>query len=153
MGVFNGIVTGNCTEIIEYTDSSQTAVCNLASIALCKMVVEDESGARVFDMDQLERMTRILVRNLNKIIDINVYPVMEASKSNKLHRPIGLGVQGLADAFAMLCIPFDSEEAAVLNRHIFEALYFAAVDESCRLAERDGCYASFEGSPASMGQL
>jgi len=101
----------------------------------------------------LQRVTRILVRNLNRIIDINVYPIMEAERSNKLHRPIGIGVQGMADAFAMLHLPFDSPEAIALNRDIFEAIFYAAVDESCKIAERDGPYASYEGSPASLGQL
>jgi ribonucleotide reductase alpha subunit len=144
-GMFNGILTGNCTEILEYTDNEQTAVCNLASIALNKMVTLE----RAFDFDKLERATRLLVRNLNRIIDINVYPVYEGERSNKLHRPMGIGVQGLADAFALMKIAFESDEARKLNKDIFETMYYAALSESCALAEREGPYASFEGSPAS----
>jgi ribonucleotide reductase alpha subunit len=124
-------------------------VCNLASIALNKMV----TGDRAFDFEKLDRATRLLVRNLNKIIDINVYPVYEGERSNKLHRPMGIGVQGLADAFAMMRVAFESDEARRLNREIFETMYYSALSESCALAERDGPYASFEGSPASRGIL
>lgn len=137
-----------CTEIIEFTSPDEVAVCNLASISLTKCVTNG-----TFDFEHLMSMTRILVQNLNKVIDRNEYPVPEAKHSNFKHRPIGLGVQGLADAFILCRMPFDSKEAAELNREIFEALYFAAVSESCTLAEKDGKYATFEGSPASFGRL
>ncbi len=137
-----------CTEIIEYTSPDEVAVCNLASISLPKFVKD-----RVFDFEKLYEITRVVTANLNKVIDINYYPIPEARNSNMRHRPIGIGVQGLADAFIMMGYPFDSKEAAQLNRDIFETIYFAAVTESNAIAERDGTYASYEGSPASQGQL
>ena len=138
-----------CTEIIEYTAPDEVAVCNLASIALPKFVREDRS----FDFDKLVEITRVLTRNLNKVIDINYYPIPEARKSNLRHRPIGIGVQGLADAFILMRYPFDSEEARQLNRDIFETIYFAALTESCQLAKEEGPYETFPGSPASEGKL
>ncbi len=138
-----------CTEIIEYTAPDEVAVCNLASIALSKFVREDRS----FDFDKLVEITRVVTRNLNKVIDINYYPIPEARKSNLRHRPIGIGVQGLADAFILMRLPFDSEEARKLNRDIFETIYFAALTESCQLAREEGAYETFPGSPASQGQL
>ena len=137
-----------CTEIIEFTSPDEVAVCNLASISLTKCVAN-----QTFDFEHLMKMTRILVQNLNQVIDRNEYPVPEAKFSNFRHRPIGLGVQGLADAFMLCRMPFDSKEAAKLNREIFEALYFAAISESCALAEKHGKYATFDGSPASVGRL
>ncbi len=137
-----------CTEIIEYTSPDEVAVCNLASISLPKFVKD-----KVFDFEKLYEITRVVTANLNKVIDINYYPIPEARNSNMRHRPIGIGVQGLADAFIMMGYPFDSKEAAQLNRDIFETIYFAAVTESNAMAERDGTYASYEGSPASQGQL
>ena len=139
-----------CTEIMEYTSPDEVAVCNLASIAL-PMFVRLESGD--FDFEKLMMITRVCVRNLNKIIDNNYYPIEEARNSNMRHRPIGLGVQGLADTFAMLHINYDSREAADLNEKIFEAIYYAAVSESCELAKVEGPYSSFKGSPASEGKL
>ncbi len=138
-----------CTEIIEYTAPDEVAVCNLASIALPKFVREDRS----FDLDKLVEITRVVTRNLNKVIDINYYPIPEARKSNLRHRPIGIGVQGLADAFILMRYPFDSKEARQLNRDIFEAIYFAALTESCELAKEQGPYETFAGSPASEGRL
>ncbi len=138
-----------CTEIIEYTAPDEVAVCNLASIALSKFVRKDRS----FDFDKLAEITRVLTRNLNKVIDINYYPIPEARKSNLRHRPIGIGVQGLADAFILMRYPFDSEEARQLNRDIFETIYFAALTESCQLAKEEGPYETFPGSPASEGKL
>ena len=135
-----------CTEIIEFTSPDEIAVCNLASIALPKCV----SNAK-FDFDLLGAITRVLVRNLNCVIDRNYYPVAEAKRSNHRHRPIGIGVQGLADVFIMCRMPFDSDAARELNRHIFETIYHAAVDESCELARVDGAYESFGGSPMSQG--
>ncbi|MCB0587393.1 MAG: ribonucleoside-diphosphate reductase subunit alpha, partial [Phaeodactylibacter sp.] len=139
-----------CTEIMEYTSPDEVAVCNLASIALPKFVDEK---TREFDFQKLFEISRVVTRNLNKVIDINYYPIPEARNSNMRHRPIGIGVQGLADAFIMMRYPFDSPEARQLNRDIFETIYFAALTESCAQAERDGCYETFPGSPASRGEL
>ena len=137
-----------CTEILEYSSPEETAVCNLASLALPAFV---KGGA--FDFDALRAAVRVATRNLNRVIDINFYPTPETERSNMRHRPIGLGVQGLADVFAMLRLAWDSPAAADLNQRIFEHLYFAAVSESAALAARDGPYSSFAGSPASKGQL
>ncbi|MCF8237027.1 MAG: ribonucleoside-diphosphate reductase subunit alpha [Saprospiraceae bacterium] len=138
-----------CTEILEYTSKDEVAVCNLGSISLPKFVKED----RTFDFEALANITKVLTRNLNKIIDINYYPIEEARNSNMRHRPIGIGVQGLADAFLLMRFPFDSPGARKLNKDIFETIYFAAVSESCEQAKAQGAYSSFEGSPASQGQL
>ncbi len=135
-----------CTEIMEYTDKNEVAVCNLASIALPKFV---EDGK--FNHERLYEVTKVITRNLNKIIDINYYPVPEAERSNKRHRPIGIGVQGLADAFIMLRMPFESEEARGLNEDIFETIYFAAMTASMELAKEQGAYETFKGSPLSKG--
>ncbi|MEM6263681.1 MAG: ribonucleoside-diphosphate reductase subunit alpha [Bacteroidota bacterium] len=137
-----------CTEIIEYTSPDEVAVCNLASLALSNYVID---GA--FDHEKLYEVTKVVTRNLNKVIDINYYPVPEAENSNMRHRPIGLGVQGLADAFVKLRLPFESEEAQQLNRDIFETIYFAACEASTELAEDLGHYESYPGSPASQGNL
>jgi ribonucleoside-diphosphate reductase alpha chain len=142
-----------CTEIIEYTAPDEVAVCNLASIALPKFVTEGPDGKLFFDHQKLYEITKVATRNLNKVIDINYYPVEEARRSNFRHRPIGLGVQGLADAFIMLRMPFDSTEAKGLNEDIFETIYFAAVETSMELAKTQGSYETFEGSPASKGIL
>lgn len=136
-----------CTEIIEYTSPDEVAVCNLASIALPKFVTEDGK----FDHQKLYDITYVVTKNLNKVIDINFYPVPEAKKSNMRHRPIGIGVQGLADAFIKLRMPFDSEEARGLNEDIFETIYFASMTASKDLAEKDGKYETFKGSPVSKG--
>lgn len=140
-----------CTEIIEYTAPDEIAVCNLASIALPKYVSEDEKGKPYFDHEKLYEITYVATKNLNKVIDINYYPVPEAKNSNMRHRPIGLGVQGLADAFMMLRMPFESEEAKRLNEDIFETIYFAAMTASKDLAIKDGPYETFKGSPVSKG--
>ncbi len=137
-----------CTEIMEYTAEDEVAVCNLASISLPKFV---DSKSRAFDFEKLHEVTRVVTRNLNKIIDINYYPIEEAKNSNMRHRPIGIGVQGLADAFLLMRFPFDSEDAAKLNRDIFETIYHAAMTESCELAKKQGPYSTFKGSPASQG--
>lgn len=139
-----------CTEIIEYTAPDEVAVCNLASIALPKFVSTDGS-APAFDFRKLYEITKVVTRNLNRIIDINYYPVPEAENSNKRHRPIGIGIQGLADAFILMRLPFDSEEAQKLNRDIFETIYFASMETSMELATEEGPYSSFEGSPVSQG--
>ena len=139
-----------CTEILEYTSADEIAVCNLASIALPKFV---DVAAQSFDFEKLIAVTRVVVRNLNKIIDRNFYPVEEARNSNMRHRPVGIGIQGLADTFAMLKVNYDSKQAFDLNEKIFEAIYFGAVSESCELAKALGPYSSFQGSPASEGRL
>jgi ribonucleoside-diphosphate reductase alpha chain len=138
-----------CTEIMEYTSPDEVAVCNLASISLPKFV--KESGE--FDFQKLHEISRVVTRNLNKIIDVNYYPIEEARNSNMRHRPIGIGVQGLADAFILMRHPFDSPEARKLNRDIFETIYHAAMTESAELAVKEGAYSSFEGSPASKGEF
>ena len=139
-----------CTEIVEYTAEDEVAVCNLASIALPKFVNMEDG---TFNHEKLYEVTYHATGNLNRVIDVNYYPVKEAENSNMRHRPIGLGVQGLADTFAMLKMPFDSDEARTLNRDIFETIYYAACSASLDLAKRDGPYSSFEGSPASQGLL
>ncbi|MCA6380416.1 MAG: ribonucleoside-diphosphate reductase subunit alpha [Cytophagales bacterium] len=136
-----------CTEIIEYTSPDEVAVCNLASIALPKFVTEDGK----FDHQKLYEITKVITRNLNKVIDVNYYPVIEAKNSNMRHRPIGIGVQGLADAFILLRMPFDSPEARGLNKDIHETIYFAAMEASMELAKKDGAYETFKGSPISKG--
>ncbi|MCH2045044.1 MAG: ribonucleoside-diphosphate reductase subunit alpha [Saprospiraceae bacterium] len=142
-----------CTEIMEYTSKDEVAVCNLASISLAKFVDKDENGRLFYNFDRLYEITRIVTNNLNKVIDINYYPIPEARNSNLRHRPIGIGVQGLADAMIQMRYPFDSTEAKLLNRAIFETIYFAALTESCAIAEKLGAYASYEGSPISQGQF
>ena len=160
-----------CTEIVEYTSPEETAVCNLASIALPRFVIENNpqsptgrteskklrgslsAANRYFDHDKLAEITRKVTRNLNRIIDVNYYPVETARRSNMKHRPIGLGVQGLADVFILLGMPFDSPEAKKLNAEIFETIYFAALTESNDIAKRDGTYESYPGSPVSKGLL
>ncbi len=137
-----------CTEIMEYTSPDEIAVCNLASISLPMFV---ENGK--FDHDLLFKVTKRVTRNLNKVIDRNYYPVKEAENSNLRHRPVGLGVQGLADAFIMLRLPFTSDEAKKLNQEIFETLYFAAVTASMELAIEEGPYSTFKGSPISQGEF
>ncbi len=137
-----------CTEIIEYTAPDEVAVCNLASLSLVKFV-EDEK----FDFQKLYEIARVVTRNLNKVIDINYYPIPEARNSNMRHRPIGIGVQGLADAFIKMRFPFDSDEARQLNKDIFETIYFAALTESNAIAQEEGAYETYEGSPASKGIL
>lgn len=135
-----------CTEILEYTSKDEVAVCNLASISLPKFIVDGK-----FDHQKLYEVTKVITKNLNKIIDVNYYPVPEAERSNKRHRPIGLGVQGMADALIMLRMPFESEEAKGLNEDIFETIYFAAMTSSMELAKEQGPYESFKGSPVSKG--
>jgi ribonucleoside-diphosphate reductase alpha chain len=138
-----------CTEIIEYTAPDEVAVCNLASVAIPKFVKED----RTFDHDKLFEVTYRVTRNLNRVIDRNYYPIPEARNSNMRHRPIGLGVQGLADAFILMRFPFDSEEARQLNKDVFETMYYAACTASKDMAKEEGAYETFEGSPASQGRL
>ncbi|WP_027001936.1 ribonucleoside-diphosphate reductase subunit alpha [Hugenholtzia roseola] len=137
-----------CTEIIEYTAPDEVAVCNLGSLALPKFVIDGK-----FDHQKLYEVTKVLTRNLNRVIDRNYYPIEEAKNSNMRHRPVGLGVQGLADTFIMLRVPFDSAEAARLNTDIFETIYFAAMTASCELAQQEGSYPTFAGSPLSEGKF
>merc|ERR1712118_313634 len=137
-------------EIIEYTSPDEVAVCNLASIALPAFVRDED---RSYDFHALYEVTKVATKNLNKVIDRNHYPVEEARRSNMRNRPIGLGVQGLADTFLKMRLPFEGEAARRLNTDVFETLYFAACEASCELAERDGAYETYAGSPASQGRL
>jgi ribonucleoside-diphosphate reductase alpha subunit len=139
-----------CTEIIEYTDKDETSVCNLASIALPKYV---NTETKTFDFAKLHEVTKTVTKNLNRVIDRNFYPVETARNSNLKHRPIGMGVQGLADVFILCGLSFDCEESRLLNSHIFETMYHAALEASSELAEIDGSYETFQGSPASQGIL
>lgn len=172
-GIFNGILTGQCSEIVEYTSSDEIAVCNLASICLPSYY---DPETKSFDHKKLHDMVKVVTKNLNKVIDVNFYPLEKTRVSNLRHRPLGIGVQGLADLFAIMRYPFDSEQAAKLNRDIFETIYHAALEASNDIAKKrhldreyllsnrnefdppldskyPGAYKSFEGSPASKGQL
>lgn len=137
-----------CTEIIEYSSPDEAAVCNLASLALPSFIVNGK-----YNFQKLHDVTKVVARNLNRIIDVNYYPIPEARKSNMRHRPIGIGVQGLADAFMILRLPFDSPEARQLNLQIFETIYHGALEASCELAVQQGTYETYRGSPASLGCL
>lgn len=151
MGVFNGILTGQCTEIMEVSTPEESAVCNLASISLPAFVDVEK---QTVDHNKLYEVARVITYNLNKIIDVNYYPTEKTRRSNMRHRPIGIGVQGLADMFMMLNLPFASDEAKRINREIFETIYYGALVESCVLAKTHGKpYSTFEGSPASQGIL
>ena len=147
-GIFNGILTGQCAEIMEYSDTEEYAVCTLASVGLPKFV---EDG--VFNYDKLIEVMEVLVKNLDTVIDINFYPVEQTRVSNERHRPMGIGVQGLADVFALMKVPFDSEEAQVINKNIFETMYYGALVASNKLAKEKGIYSSFKGSPISEGKF
>lgn len=189
-GIFNGILTGQCSEILEYTSPDEIAVCNLASICLPTYVETDDQGIPRFNFEKLHEISKVVTKNLNKVIDKNFYPLQKAKVSNLKHRPIGIGVQGLADTFVLMRHAFESDEARELNRMIFETIYHGAVEESMEIAKKrheiikspvksndtesfvektmylnmnefdpkstspyPGAYASFEGSPASQGQL
>jgi len=161
MGIFNGILTGQCSEIMEYSDENETAVCNLASIGLPTFCIRALSadptayagGKYVFDYAKLHEVAQTVTRNLNKVIDINYYPTEKTKVSNMRHRPIGIGVQGLADVFMMLDVPFHSDAAKEINQTIFETIYHGALTASADAAEKDGPYETFGGSPASKGIL
>lgn len=146
-----------CTEIIEYTAPDEVAVCNLASIALPMYLKQTNSATKAqnkkfeFDFNKLYEVTKVVTRNLNKVIDLNYYPVEEAKNSNMRHRPIGIGVQGLADVFAKMGYAFDSDEARELNRDIFEMIYYAAMEASMEIAKEVGPYETFKGSDISKG--
>lgn len=139
-----------CSEVVQYTSPEEIAVCNLASISLPNFIIK---GTDLIDYEQLYFISGVITRNLNKVIDANYYPVPEAKVSNFRHRPIGIGVQGLADLFAILKIPFASQEAKKINKRIFETIYKGAVDASIQLAQKHGAYSSYVGSPASLQQL
>ena len=139
-----------CCEIVQVSNEEESAVCNLASIALPAFISSVDNS---FDFEKLHKVSRIVTYNLNRVIDINYYPTEKTKRSNLRHRPIGIGVQGLADVFMMLGFPFASDEARQLNKRIFETIYHAALEESCDLARRDGAYETFVGSPASQGIL
>tara|TARA_Y100000590_G_scaffold467335_1_gene645886 strand:+ start:1535 stop:4285 length:2751 start_codon:yes stop_codon:yes gene_type:complete len=139
-----------CAEIVEYSEKGETAVCNLASIALPKFVNKKN---KTFNYKKLYEITKLATKNLNQVIDINYYPTEKTNKSNKLHRPIGLGVQGLADVFFLMKLPYDSEKAKELNKSIFETIYFGAIEASMEIAKNDRPYSSFKGSPLSKGEF
>jgi ribonucleotide reductase alpha subunit len=151
-GVFNGILTGQCSEIMEYSDANETAVCNLASIGL-PTYIRNEGDKKVFDYEKLHEVAKVVTKNLNKIIDVNYYPTEKTRKSNMRHRPIGIGIQGLADVFLLLGHAFLSEEARQINRDIFETIYHGALEASCELAAIEGPYETWAGCPASEGKL
>lgn len=151
-GMFNGILTGNCAEILEFSSKEETAVCNLGSLCLPKFV-EEKKGEKFYNYDSLREVTKILAKNLNKVIDVNFYPIPETKFSNMKNRPIGIGVQGLADVYCQLRVSFDSKEAKDINKKIFEHIYFASIEASVELSEKDGAYDSFKGSPFSNGIL
>lgn len=152
MGMFNGILTGQCAEIIEYSDENETAVCNLVSLCLPKFII-DNNGKKEYDYDKLMYVTRVAVRNLNNVIDLNFYPTEKTKKSNMKHRPVGIGIQGISDVYNFLGYSWESQEAEILNKKIFETIYYAALDESKELAKIHGHYESFNGSPFSNGIL
>lgn len=139
-----------CTEIVEYSSPDEIAVCNLASIAV-NQFVNTEGSKPSYDFNRLKEVTKVITKNLNKIIDVNFYPVEEARRSNMRHRPIGIGIQGLADAFILMRFPFESEDAQFLNKQIFETIYYGAMESSCELAELHGTYETYEGCPVSKG--
>lgn len=153
MGIFNGVLTGQCSEIMEYSDSENAAVCNLASIALPKFVKFDENNKPYFDFQLLRKITHMITENLNVVIDICFYPTPEARNSNLKYRPVGIGVQGLAYAYMMFRYPFESEEARKLNLQIFETIYYSALEKSCELAQKDGVYYDFWSSPLAKGKF
>jgi ribonucleoside-diphosphate reductase alpha chain len=153
MGMFNGILTGQCAEIMEYSDENETAVCNLVSLCLPKYIVYDENNKPTYDFEKLMYVTRVAVRNLNNVIDLNFYPTKKTKVSNLKNRPVGIGIQGQNDVYNMMGYGFDSPEAELMNKKIFECIYYAAVDESKELAKIHGPYESFKGSPFSEGKL
>jgi len=142
-----------CTEIMEVSNKDETAVCNLASIALPMFIETDQNGNTFYNFEKLHSISRVVTFNLNRVIDVNYYPTEKTKQSNNKHRPIGIGVQGLADTFILMNYNFDSSEAKQLNKDIFETIYHAALEESCSVAKLDGPYSSFNGSPASQGIL
>lgn len=152
-GIFNGILTSQCSEVVQYSDENESAVCNLASIALPTFVKPNKDGINEFDFSLLHSVSKIVTYNLNRVIEVNYYPTEKTERSNRRHRPIGIGIQGLADVFFQMGLPFDSDGAKELNRQIFETIYHGAVEESMELAVTEGPYETFHGSPASKGEL
>lgn len=152
-GIFNGILTSNCSEITEYSSPDEIAVCNLASISLPKFVETKQDGTKYFNFESFGKIIQLMVLNLNNIIDMNYYPVPQTAKSNLSHRPIGIGVQGLADCYYLMGYSFDSQEASKLNKQIFECAYWNGLTKSNELAKIRGKYSSFDGSPFSRGEL
>jgi ribonucleoside-diphosphate reductase alpha subunit len=142
-----------CSEVVQYSDEKESAVCNLASIALPTFVKPNKDGINEFDFSLLHGVSKIVTYNLNRVIDVNYYPTEKTERSNRRHRPIGIGIQGLADVFFQMGLPFASEGARELNRQIFETIYHGAVEESMELAITEGPYETFQGSPASKGEL
>ena len=142
-----------CAEIVEYSDKSETSVCNLASIALPKFIKKSKSKKKEYDYEALYKMAKLATKNLDEVIDINFYPTNKTETSNSKHRPIGLGIQGLADVFFELEIAYDSEEAKEVNKLIFETIYFGALEASHELAKEKGAYSTFKGSPLSEGKF
>ncbi len=154
MGMFNGVMLGNCNEINEFTDTNSVAVCNLASLSLPSFVKEKEDGSKYYDFMELGRITKIAIRNLNKVIDRTYYPVKEAETNNLSYRPIGLGIQGLADVFAMFRTTWENSSLSkALNQLILEVVYYYALETSHEIAMENGSYDAFEGSPISEGIL
>jgi len=142
-----------CSEVVQYSDENESAVCNLASIALPTFIHKTKEGTHEFNFRLLHGVSKIVTYNLNRVIDVNYYPTDKTERSNRRHRPIGIGIQGLADVFMILGLPFESEQAKELNRQIFETIYHGAVEESMDLAKTEGPYETFAGSPASKGEL
>jgi ribonucleoside-diphosphate reductase alpha chain len=153
MGVFNGILTGQCAEIVLYSDDKQYGVCNLSSLALPKYVTFNKTGVPSFDHQNLYEIAKYSVLCMNRVIDHNYYPTPETELSNMKHRPLGIGVQGLHDTFIMMKMPFESQEAKQLNKEIFETIYFACLEGSMEAARVEGAYDTFQGSPLSEGLL
>jgi ribonucleotide reductase alpha subunit len=150
-GVFNGILTGNCAEVMLRANEEEIATCNIATVSLPKHVSVYENGVKYFDFDKLLDTVGTIVENLNRVIDVNFYPVSETERSNKAHRPIIIGAQGLQNLFFELGIPFECDEARHLNKKIYEAIHYASIKKSCDLSKIHGPYSSFEGSPLSEG--
>jgi ribonucleoside-diphosphate reductase alpha chain len=153
MGIFNGVLTGQCSEISLYSDNKEYATCNLASIALPKYVKYDDNNKPYFDFEHLRRVAEYIIQPMNDVIDNNYYPVPETKTSNMKHRPLGIGVQGLVDVYVKMRFPFESPEAKRLNKEIFETIYYGCLQGSIDLAKRDGAYSSFKESPFSKGKL
>lgn len=153
MGIFNGILTGQCLEISLYSNDKEYAVCNLASVALPKYVEYNSDGTPYFNFNKLCKVAEYIIKPMNKVIDNNYYPTEETKKSNCAHRPLGIGVQGLADVYIKMRYPFESKEAKDLNKKIFETLYYGCMKGSIEQAKREGPYSSFKGSPFSEGKF
>jgi ribonucleoside-diphosphate reductase alpha chain len=153
MGIFNGILTGQCLEISLFSDDKQYATCNLASIALPKYIKYDSENKPYFDFEHLRQVSEYIITPMNDVIDNNYYPVPETKLSNLRHRPLGIGVQGLVDVYVKMRFPFESNEAKKLNKEIFETIYYGALQGSIKLSKKDGAYSSFSGSPFSEGKL